>query len=161
MKYVERVLQPEETVKHWSKIHWTVYLPGLLVAAVGLLATGTALAVRNLDPNVLPVSILYSWGVVGLFAVAGGLIALFVAWLKRATTEIAVTNRRIIYKTGLIRRNTIEMNMDKVETVDVEQSVLGRILGYGTVTIKGTGAGIEPLRKIDRPIDLRNSVMVK
>jgi uncharacterized membrane protein YdbT with pleckstrin-like domain len=76
------------------------------------------------------------------------------------STEIAVTDRRIIYKRGLIQRHTIEINMDKVESVDVDQSILGRLFDYGTITVRGTGEGIEPLRNISTPIALRNAVMV-
>ena len=73
-------------------------------------------------------------------------------------TEIAVTDRRVIYKKGLIRRQTNEMNMDKVESVQIDQSVLGRLLDYGDVTILGTGEGFEKLRTIANPIELRNSI---
>jgi uncharacterized membrane protein YdbT with pleckstrin-like domain len=69
-----------------------------------------------------------------------------------------VTNRRVIYKKGLIRRQTNEMNMDKVESVKVEQLILGRIFVYGTVTILGTGEGFETLRTIASPIKLRNCI---
>jgi uncharacterized membrane protein YdbT with pleckstrin-like domain len=71
---------------------------------------------------------------------------------------MAVTNRRVIYKKGLVRRQTNEMNMDKVESVQVKQSIVGRILDYGTVTILGTGEGFETLRTIASPIALRNSI---
>ena len=80
--------------------------------------------------------------------------------MRRLGTEIAVTDRRIILKRGLIQRHTIEINMDKVESVDVDQSILGRIFDYGTVTVHGTGTGIEPLRNVSAPIALRNAVMV-
>jgi uncharacterized membrane protein YdbT with pleckstrin-like domain len=79
-------------------------------------------------------------------------------WLRWWITEIAVTNRRIIYKKGFIRRQTNEMNMDKVESVQVDQSILGRMLDYGTVTILGTGEGFEMLRTIAGPIKLRNCI---
>jgi uncharacterized membrane protein YdbT with pleckstrin-like domain len=79
-------------------------------------------------------------------------------WFRWWITEIAVTNRRVIYKKGFIRRQTNEMNMHKVESVQVYQSILGRMLGYGTVTILGTGAGFETLRTIAGPIELRNSI---
>jgi uncharacterized membrane protein YdbT with pleckstrin-like domain len=64
----------------------------------------------------------------------------------------------VIYKCGFIRRHTIEMNMDKIESVDVDQSIVGRILDYGTITVRGTGTGIEPLYRIDSPIAFRNFV---
>ena len=77
-------------------------------------------------------------------------------------TEIAVTNRRVIYKRGFISRTTAEMHMDKIESVRVDQSILGRILGYGRVTIMGTGASTESFGKIDEPVaaplELRNNI---
>lgn len=148
MKYVDRVLQPGESLKHLSRLHWIVYLPGsiwILIGLIGLLLPNAGEAK----------SVLF---LVIAVVVALGLAQLIRAWIRRWTTEIAVTDRRIIYKRGLIDRHTIEMNMDKVESVDVHQSVIGRILGYGTIWVRGTGGGIEPLRKIDTPIEFRNCV---
>jgi uncharacterized membrane protein YdbT with pleckstrin-like domain len=85
-------------------------------------------------------------------------VLLFQQWLQQWVTEIAVTNRRVIYKKGLIQRQTNEMNMDKVESVLIDQSILGRMLDYGNVTILGTGEGFETLRTIASPIELRNSI---
>jgi uncharacterized membrane protein YdbT with pleckstrin-like domain len=99
-----------------------------------------------------------------LAAAAFGVSALILAvppFLKRLGTEIAVTDRRIIYKTGLVQRHTVEISMDKVESVDVDQSVLGRVFGYGTVTVRGTGESAEPLRHVAAPIALRTAVMVR
>ena len=80
------------------------------------------------------------------------------AWFQRWTTEIAITNRRIILKRGFIRRHTIEMNMDKVESVDVDQSLLGRLFNYGDITVRGTGEGFERLRMIDAPLKFRSQL---
>lgn len=66
---------------------------------------------------------------------------------------------RIIYKAGFIRRDTVEILMDKVESVDVDQSIMGRLLDYGTVTVRGTGASFEPLKGIAHPIELRSHIM--
>jgi uncharacterized membrane protein YdbT with pleckstrin-like domain len=149
MKYVEEVLQPGETVLFVSTIHWLVYWPALLliVAAIAtdLLAASGHEFVR--------------W--ISLLCLATGLLSGARAWFKRWTTEIAVTDRRIIYKRGFIRRHTIEMNMDKVESVDVNQSLLGRIFGYGDVLVRGTGVGFEPLQMIESPIELRNAVTAR
>lgn len=90
-----------------------------------------------------------------------GLGLAFSAWFRRWTTEIDVTDRRIVYKRGFVRRHTVEMNMDKVESVDVDQSILGRMLNYGDITIRGTGVGIEPLQNIDAPLDFRNQVTAR
>jgi uncharacterized membrane protein YdbT with pleckstrin-like domain len=81
------------------------------------------------------------------------------AWLWQWTTELAVTDRRVIYKRGFIRRDTVEMNMDKVEAVEVQQSVLGRLFNYGTLNVKGTGQSIEHLCTIASPLALRNAML--
>jgi uncharacterized membrane protein YdbT with pleckstrin-like domain len=78
------------------------------------------------------------WRYTAYALVLVALILLIQQWLQCWITEIAVTNRRVIYKKGLIRRQTNEMNMDKVESVKIDQSILGRMLDYGSVTILGT-----------------------
>ena len=70
-----------------------------------------------------------------------------------------MTSRRVIYKRGFIKRYTAEMNMDKVESVVVTQSILGRVLGYGTIHVRGTGEGIEHLHDIRAPLALRNCII--
>ena len=102
------------------------------------------------------------WRYTAYALVLVALILLIQQWLQCWITEIAVTNRRVIYKKGLIRRQTNEMNMDKVESVKIDQSILGRMLDYGSVTILGTGEGFETLCTIGtiaRPIELRNSII--
>src|SRR5262249_56933771 len=96
--------------------------------------------------------------IVAGLCLAVGLILLAQEWFRWWTTEIAVTNRRVIYKTGFIWRDTTEMHMDKVESVEVKQSILGRILDYGDVEIRGVGTGFEPLRMIAAPLELRNHI---
>jgi uncharacterized membrane protein YdbT with pleckstrin-like domain len=149
MSYVRRVLQEGEQLRHTAKIHWVVYLPGLLFALV-------AVAVLVLSWNDPPRSTFWFYVAVlfGIIAIE----ALFRKWFIRWITEIAVTDRRVIYKTGFIRRKTNEMNMEKVESVQVDQSVLGRILDYGDVTILGTGEGFETLKTIAAPLELRNHI---
>ncbi len=153
MSYVERVLQPGESIRFTSTIHWIIYLPTVILLGVG--SVGVVMAVDvNSGGNVAG----------SIVAVAGYGLAFFsfvVAWIRRASTEIAVTDRRVIAKRGLIARHTVEMNMDKVESVDVDQSVLGRIFGYGTITVHGTGADIEPLINISSPIEFRNQVIAR
>jgi len=151
--YVNRVLQPDETVKHLSKISRIVFIPGVLLLIVGAVALFLSHIVPAQDAPI----------VLGVAALAGvfGLLSVARSGFKRWTTEIAVTNRRVIYKRGFIRRRTVEMNMDKVESVDVDQSIAGRVFGYGTVVVRGTGGGIEPLDKIDGPLELRNAIIVR
>ena len=152
MKYVERVLQPGEAVQYASTIHWIVYLHCILFFMLGV--AGLALLGQS-GTNSIPHPFAVILVGVGLL---GGLLTFIPAWAKRRTTELAVTNRRVIYKRGFVRRHTIEMNMDKVESVDVDQSFWGRILNYGTIVVHGTGGSLEPLPRIDSPIEFRNKV---
>jgi uncharacterized membrane protein YdbT with pleckstrin-like domain len=151
MTYVQRVLQPGEVILQKSRIHWIIYARGI---AFIIFWASVAVALRENGANP-------GWFWLPLIGVGFGLLAFLSAWLRRWTTEIAVTNRRIIYKRGFISRRTIEMNMDKVESVDVVQSVLGRIFNFGTVIIRGTGAGIEPIRTLHSPLEFRNSVIAR
>jgi len=151
MRYIERILQPGETVVFSGKIHWVIYIPAMILVALALAALTQAKA-GSLGMSWLFASV--------AFWVAAG-VTFASAWFKRWTTEIDVTNRRIVYKCGLIKRHTVEMNMDKVESVDVDQSVFGRLLNYGDITIRGTGEGIEPLHSIGAPLDFRNHVTAR
>jgi len=151
MSYLQRVMRPDETVRHWGQLHWVIYVPGISLVASGAIATTAALA--GVSGPLFPI--------IGFIGLLIGPVALAGAWYKRATTEIVVTDRRILLKTGWLARRTVEMNMDKVESVDVAQSLLGRMMDFGTVLVRGTGAGMEPLSKIAAPLNLRNSITVR
>lgn len=152
MSYVTRVLQPGEIVRHVASLHWILYVPGALV----WILAGIIFIVRP-DPSLHwfghLMAVIAAW-----LCVAVGLVLLARAWFEWWTTEIAVTDRRVIYKAGFIQRDTTEMQMDKVESVDVKQSILGRVLDYGDVEIHGTGHGFEPLRMIAHPLELRSHI---
>jgi uncharacterized membrane protein YdbT with pleckstrin-like domain len=124
-------------------LHFIIYVPALcgIVFGAALLVTGGTV-----------------WWVALLFLL-GGMANLGARAIKRWTTEIAVTSERVVYKTGLIRRDTIEMGVRKVESVLVHQSSFGRMFGFGTVIIRGTGQGIEPLHNIAEPLALRRSIL--
>jgi uncharacterized membrane protein YdbT with pleckstrin-like domain len=150
MSYVSRVLQPGEVVRHVASLHWILYAPGIGTCILA----GLLFLVRP-DPSLHwyanRFAVIAAW-----LCLAVGLILMAKAWFKWWTTEIAVTDRRVIHKTGFIRRKTTEIAMDKVESVEVRQSVLGRILDYGDVQIRGVGTQSEPLKTIAHPLELRN-----
>jgi uncharacterized membrane protein YdbT with pleckstrin-like domain len=83
------------------------------------------------------------------------------AWFHRWTTETDVTTLRVVHKEGFIKRRTFEMSLDKVESVDVDQSILGRILNYGNVTILGVGEGKERIKTIAAPLTFRNHITAR
>ncbi len=149
MSYVEQVLQPGEQIRHVSSIHWIGYWPGVVFALLAVVAYWLS------DVRVLTGFWRYTAYALALVAV----VLLAQEWLKWWVTEIAATNRRVIYKTGLIWRQTNEMSVDKVESVQISQTILGRLLDFGTVTILGTGEGsFETLRTVAGPLKLRNSI---
>jgi uncharacterized membrane protein YdbT with pleckstrin-like domain len=153
--YVAQVLQPEETVRYEGSLHWIIYLWGIVLLGFGV-AGLLGMATMTRDTHAYSI-----YSIVVYLALGIGALQLFSAWLKQWTTEIAVTDRRVIYKTGLVSRRTVEMNMDKVESVDVTQDIFGRIFNYGTVLIRGTGASLEPLTTIATPLALRNAITAR
>jgi uncharacterized membrane protein YdbT with pleckstrin-like domain len=141
--YVSSHLDPGESVVYETRLHWIVYLGSVLVIGVGLVFA-------------LP-------GVPGQaaagFAILGvGLIGLLAAWIRQVSSEFAVTNKRVIIKTGFLSRRTIELNMSKVESIQVDQGIFARLLNYGTITVIGTGGTKEPFVLIDDPISFRHAV---
>ena len=89
-----------------------------------------------------------------------GLLSLFIIpFIQQYTDEFVITNKRIIIKKGLISLWTLEMNLQKIETVNVEQSIFGRIFGYGCLTIIGTGGTREKFYLIKKPIEFRKAFM--
>jgi uncharacterized membrane protein YdbT with pleckstrin-like domain len=151
--YVRRVLKPNEGVVYATGLHWRIYT-GFVVLL--LISAAFAIAARRL-PYRQPEIGLASWIVAGMFlllALSAGLRAL----VRRATTELAITDQRVIYKTGLMRRHTLEMNRAAVDMVNVDQTILGRILGYGTIVLRGTGGSLEPIRDIANPLAFRTYI---
>ena len=94
-----------------------------------------------------------------LLVVVVGLFFLIWAWVNIRSTEIAITNRRIIAKFGFIRRSTVEINLEKVEALRVEQTFMGRILNYGTIYISGAGTSVAPMKDIADPLVFRRKFM--
>jgi len=152
MSYLKSVLQPGEEIRHVSKVHWIIYLPGLIALAAAAVAMIMALAAQDTR---------YLWQILAALLAVIGLAMVLSALFRQWTTEIAVTNRRIIYKRGFISRHTIEMNMDKVASVDVVQSIFGRLFNYGSVTVQAAGQNLEAIPMIEAPIEFRNNVTAR
>jgi uncharacterized membrane protein YdbT with pleckstrin-like domain len=150
MNYVRRVLQPGEAVIHVTRIHPIIFLPAalwLVLAVVLLIMALTLTGDLRIGGEAIAVFCI-------VFAIASALPAL----LRRISTELAVTDRRVIYKSGILARHTLEMNRSKVESVDVDQSVLGRLIGFGTIVVRGTGGSLEPIRMISDPLTFRSHI---
>ena len=98
-------------------------------------------------------------GIVLLPAFGAGLILLGAAWIKYKSTELAITNKRVIAKFGFISRRTVEININKIESLQVDQGVLGRIFNFGTLLISGTGVSQAPILGISKPLEFRKAFM--
>lgn len=88
-----------------------------------------------------------------------GFALLIAAWIKYKTTELAITNKRVIAKFGFVSRRTVELNIQKIETVQVEQSVLGRLFDYGTIIVAGGGNPFAPVPGISDPLAFRRAFL--
>jgi uncharacterized membrane protein YdbT with pleckstrin-like domain len=150
MSYVKKVLQPGETLIFATGLHWLTYLPSILLFIV---AVAMAVASRAVDQDMAQ-PLLLAAGVVLMIAI----LVWIVEAIRRASVEVAVTDQRVIFKAGIISRHTIEIHRSKVESVDVDQSILGRIFGYGTVVVRGTGGSLEPMRNIAEPLKFRSFI---
>lgn len=100
---------------------------------------------------------LIALGVVLVPAFGLGFIFLIMAFVRYKSTELAVTTKRVIVKHGFIRRQTIEINLTKVESIQVDQGVVGRLFNFGTLVISGTGASHAPIRGISEPMGFRKA----
>jgi uncharacterized membrane protein YdbT with pleckstrin-like domain len=149
MSYIRRYLQPGESLVYETKVHWIVYGRAIFWAILTLVA-----AYFYFNPWKDELRYVFAGIAVFFFLIA--LLDWLRGFIRRLSTELAVTDRRIVVKTGIIRRRTYEMNRSKVESVYVDQGVMARVFGFGTIVIKGTGGGSEPLVGIDRPLEFRS-----
>ncbi|MDA9468233.1 MULTISPECIES: PH domain-containing protein [Bradyrhizobium] len=153
-RYIDEILQPGERVLYSTNAHWIFYFPAIVawIVALALLILSRQATVDWL--------VLLCLGASALVALAA-LYWTIKGWFHRFTTETDVTNLRVVHKTGFIKRRTFEMALDKVESVDVDQTILGRILNYGDVTIRGVGEGIETIKTIASPLAFRSSITTR
>jgi uncharacterized membrane protein YdbT with pleckstrin-like domain len=153
-RYIDDILQPGEKVLYSTNAHWIFYLPAI---AAWLLA----LILLFLSRSAVTESVILLCLSASAVAAIAALYWSAKAWFHRWTTETDVTNLRVVHKTGFITRKTFEMSLDKVESVDVNQSILGRILNYGNVTVRGVGEGAETITTIASPLDFRNHITAR
>jgi uncharacterized membrane protein YdbT with pleckstrin-like domain len=154
-RYIDEILQPGEKVLYSTNAHWMFYLPAIAAwAIVAILLFGSFAAAA------IPALMLVCWASAAVVAVAA-LFWTLRAWFHRWTTETDVTNMRVVHKTGFIKRRSFEMALDKIESVDVDQSILGRLLNYGDVTVNGVGEGREKIRTIAAPLAFRSAITTR
>ena len=153
-RYIEEILQPGERLLYSTNAHWIFYLPAILAWIVVVILLVLSRATTTESITLLCLSAAAVMAIVAVFWTAR-------AWFHRWTTETDVTNLRVVHKTEFIKRRTFEMSLDKVESVDVNQSILGRILSYGDVTILGVGEGKETISTIASPLAFRSYITAR
>jgi uncharacterized membrane protein YdbT with pleckstrin-like domain len=157
VSYASKHLIAGEQVQYETKLHWVVML-GHVTIAVILAIVGVALvaapwsAVRGSEEY----SRALHWG--GVASLVAAFIFLAIGIIRRDATEMAVTNKRVIVKTGLASRRTVELLLPRIESVVVEEPAMGRALGYGTVILRGTGGTPEMFQQIAHPLQFREQV---
>lgn len=166
MGYVKDNLMPNEKIFFTARVHPAVFLPSIVtfVMTIALFIYGLSNAAVISKPGSPPPQVDASNLIGGMLLCVSGFLLLYSillgvqAAIVMLTTEFAVTNRRVIAKTGFIRRHTLEILLSKVESVSVNQNILGRLLNFGTVTVTGTGGTRESFRAIVDPIDVRKKI---
>jgi uncharacterized membrane protein YdbT with pleckstrin-like domain len=155
--YVEEGLSPGEAVKYIARLslykYWLNFLLGGLMLFGSLSLLFKAFIVPS-NGHAAGAITGMSMGVVLLLA-----LAVFLwPFLARRRTELAITNKRLIAKFGLVSTQSIEIRLGKIESVRVKQGLLGRILDYGDIVVTGTGSTFDPIRNISSPLAFRTSL---
>jgi uncharacterized membrane protein YdbT with pleckstrin-like domain len=154
--YIEDNLISGEAVTYRGHLHWkVVFWPGVIAVvfdALGIYLLWRATFGGSAEEKSSAMLL------VGAGSILIGIVPFAMAQIKRASSEFAVTNKRVIVKTGLIKRDTVEMFLHKIESVSVDQSVAGRMLGYGSLALHGTGGTAETFHDIASPLEFRRQV---
>lgn len=157
MSYIKDNLMPKEKILFSARVHPAVFLPSLIsfIASIAFLVYALMSASKKTEPSgIIAGFLILISGMFFLYTIGLGLQAT----VTLLTTEFAITNRRVIAKTGFIHRRTLEILLSKVESVAVYQNILGRALNFGNVTIVGTGGTRETFRAIVDPVGVRSQV---
>jgi uncharacterized membrane protein YdbT with pleckstrin-like domain len=141
VSYIDENLLPDEHVVYRADLHWIIFARAILVLVIGL--------VLVFVPWIAQASV-----VVLLI----GVVMLVPPFVAYRTTELGVTNKRVIVKTGLFRRRTLELLLRQVEAILVDQSLLGRLYGFGSITLTGTGGVREIFHRVRDPLELRRRI---
>ena len=139
MGYIESNLLPDERVVHTATLHWLIFGKALCVAVAGLVIVA-------FEPTI------------GALVVLVGAIMAVPPLVARKTSEFGVTTRRVIIKVGFLQRRTLELLLRQVEAISVDQTIMGRMFNYGTITLSGTGGVREVFDHIASPLEFRRQI---
>ena len=154
MGYVDDNLITGETISYRARLHWILFIKPILIALAIIAVAASVFYAADLGKTLSTQWALLLWVVVLLIAA----IPIFTVVVNVNSAEFAVTNKRVILKIGYIQAKTAEMFLNKIESVGVDQSIAGRILGYGTIVIRGTGGSLEPFHRVSAPLQFRKQI---
>jgi uncharacterized membrane protein YdbT with pleckstrin-like domain len=144
LSYIDRHLLPGEAVRYRTRLHWKIFVVPVFVS---VLMVALALWAISAERRVLAIP-----------PVAVAFVLLAAAWLRRRSSEFAVTNKRVIIKLGVMTTRSMELLLTKVEGITVTQSLWGRMFGFGEIVVTGSGGTQEPFDGIQSPLDFRQAV---
>jgi membrane protein YdbS with pleckstrin-like domain len=145
MSYIDRNLLDGEQIVFRTRLHWLLFMGPVLLTVVVLLPLAWWLNRSSVS---------------ALAAVPLGIavMALLTAYIRRQSSDFAVTNKRVMMKAGVFRTRSIELLLGKIEAITVDQGLLGRIFGYGDIVLTGSGGTREPFAGIQSPLAFRRAV---
>ena len=146
MSYLDDHLLAGERVVYRARVHWSIFATAIVVIALGVVL---AIVLRVYQPAY--------WYAGAALAGIGLLLAIPPA-IHYASSEFAVTDKRVVAKLGFIERESLETLLSKIEAIGVDQGIVGRMLGYGTITITGTGGTEESFPRIADPLEFRRQI---
>jgi uncharacterized membrane protein YdbT with pleckstrin-like domain len=146
--YVERHLLPNERVIYKTRLHWILFARPVLMTLFALVLTVTVGALTRIE---------WVWYLT-LLVIGAGLVWSGIHTIELLTSEFAVTTTRLIFKVGIVARYTTELLLGKVESIGVQQKLLGRLFNYGDLVVTGTGGARELFPRVHDPIAFRNHV---
>ena len=155
MGYINKNLIEGESVIYEARPHWVLFMkPGL----ISLIFVVVAVALFYFAADSMDSENTRWMQYIGVALLVLAIIPIVVGFFRRSAREYAVTNKRVVMQNGLMQRQTEEVFLNKVESIAVDQSVMGRMLGFGTVIIRGTGGSFGPFERVSAPLELRRQI---
>lgn len=152
MSYIQSNLLSNEKMVYFTRMHWIVFATPIFFLLIAIIVS---LSAPQLFPGQLPFLNIPLWKIVSVVLLVAAIFSSLQAVIRYLTSEYGVTTKRILLKTGWISRNSLELFLDKVEAINVDQSILGRILGYGTLRVVGTGGTQDLFFYVPDPLSFR------
>ena len=156
MSYLDQHLMPSETIIFRTKPHWIIFSKSALwwLLAILVFIYGPYLDVGQFRVGTFPP--LYT--LVGILSIAMAIVTAITTYIRFISSEFGITNKRVLAKIGFIERQSMEILLIRIESIEVNQTIPGRILGYGSITIIGTGGSKDPFFEIPDPMEFRELV---